>query len=204
MFYHIKGGKEKMFLRRKFIWMMVLMVWVGMVTSIIIYQGSDYYLLEETTGENIEFRSKEPANEAQVYYSDQIYLAQGEEADVEKNFFIEYRMERERARSEQINIFREIINNPNTDEATKAEAQKRMLGLTEKMEKEMEIEGLIRARGYQDALAYIHEQAVDIIVQTKSADLDEKDVAIISDVIVKTTGVQFKDVSIIEKVNKNN
>lgn len=86
--------------------------------------------------------------------------------EAEEDFFIEYRLERDRARSEQINILREIVNNPNSDEASKKEAQRKILEITDKMEKEMEIESLIRARGYREALAYIHEEAVDVIIHT--------------------------------------
>ena len=90
-----------------------------------------------------------------------------------------------------------MINNPNTDNTTKKEAQKEMLNLTRKMEKEMEIESLIRARGYKDALAYIHDQTVDVIVQSKG--LNNNDVAVIGDIIVKTTGFNSEDLTIIEK-----
>lgn len=77
-----------------------------------------------------------------------------------------------------------------------------MMDLTEKMEKEMEIESLIRARGYKDAIAYIHDGAVDVIIQTGG--LSRDDVAKIGDIIVKTTGFDFKDVTIIEKKNRDN
>ena len=36
-------------LSRKFVWLIMLMVWVGMVTSIIVYQGEDYLAKENLT-----------------------------------------------------------------------------------------------------------------------------------------------------------
>jgi len=115
----------------------------------------------------------------------------------QENFFVEYRLQRERARSEQIAIYREMINNPNITEEARNKTQEKMMDLTEKMEKEVEIESLIRARGYEDALAYLHENSVDVIV--RSSGLNEEDVARIGDIIVKTTGLGFDDVTIIEK-----
>ncbi|MFY9393540.1 MAG: SpoIIIAH-like family protein, partial [Halanaerobiales bacterium] len=148
-------------LRRKVVWLMILMIWVGMVTSIIVYQGNDY--IQPVTSDNPAITGGVEIIEDGIVTSRNIgrqevnYTQARNEA--EEDFFIEYRLERDRARSEQINILREIVNNPNSDEASKKEAQRKILEITDKMEKEMEIESLIRARGYREALAYIHEEA---------------------------------------------
>lgn len=185
-----------MMIRRKVIWLVILMVWVGMVTSIIIYQGNGYIDLERATTGNVEIIEKDKGS-INLDSTNDINFTQAKEEISGKDFFMEYRLERDKARSEQINIYREMINNPNTDEATKKEAQHKMLSLTEKIEKEMEIESLIRARGYKDALAYLHDTAVDVIIQTNG--LDRNDVAKVGDIIVKATGFSFDDVTIIEK-----
>lgn len=195
----MKGGK-KLIVRRKVIWLTILMVWVGMVTSIIVYQGNDYLDLEPVTSENVEISEGVDIVERGVINQSNkqdVNFTKAKEEGYQKDFFIEYRLERDKARSEQINIFRELINNPNSDKATKKEAQEKMLALTDKMEKEMEIESLIRARGYKDALAYIHDEAVDVIIQTNG--LEKDDVAKVGDIIIKVTGFSTEDVTIIEK-----
>jgi stage III sporulation protein AH len=191
-------------MRRKFVWLMILMVWVGMVTSIVIYQEDNIMVSKQAATENIEIiENTSPSkvdnitNQINTTQYDDINYTKSEDNQQAENFFIEYRLERDKARSEQLDIYREMINNSNTDKITKEEAQNKMLQLTEKMEKEMEIESLIRARGYSDALAYVHDQAVDVIVQTGG--LNDNDVAKIGDIIVKTTGFDFEDVTIIEK-----
>lgn len=188
---------------------MILMIWVGMVTSIVLYQEDNLITSQQVATENIEIIENTGDNEITNVteetneYDDYNYTKSEDDQEAE-NFFIEYRLERDKARSEQLDIYREMINNSNTDKTTKEEAQKKMLQLTEKMEKEMEIESLIRARGYPDALSYIHDQSVDVIVQTKNKTLSENDVAKIGDIIVKTTGFKTEDVTIIEKkVNEN-
>ncbi|MDI9477182.1 MAG: SpoIIIAH-like family protein [Bacillota bacterium] len=186
-------------LRRKVVWLMILMIWVGMVTSIIVYQGNDY--IQPVTSDNPAITGGVEIIEDGIVTSRNIgrqevnYTQARNEA--EEDFFIEYRLERDRARSEQINILREIVNNPNSDEASKKEAQRKILEITDKMEKEMEIESLIRARGYREALAYIHEEAVDVIIHTNG--LERGDVAKIGDIIVKVTGFNTENVTIIEK-----
>ncbi len=195
----MKGGK-KVIIRRKVIWLTILMVWVGMVTSIIIYQGNDYLDLATVTSEDIEMAEGVQIIEQGVVKQNSnqdVNFTKAKDEQSEKDFFIEYKLERDKARSEQINIFRELINNPNSDQATKKEAQNMMLALTGKMEREMEIESLIRARGYKDALAYIHDEAVDVIIHTNG--LEKEDVAKVGDIIVKVTGFNTEDVTIIEK-----
>ena len=180
--------------RKKLVWLVILMVWVGMVTSIVLYQ-EDYNLVSQgVNSDSIEIIESNFNGNENV--SENLNYTHSVDSN-DDNFFVKYRLERDKARSEQLDIYREMINNPNTDNTTKKEAQKEMLNLTRKMEKEMEIESLIRARGYKDALAYIHDQTVDVIVQSKG--LNNNDVAVIGDIIVKTTGFNSEDLTIIEK-----
>lgn len=184
-------------LGRKFIWLMILMVWVGMVTSIIIYQGKDYLTLEKTTSGNVEIIEKEPVVELKENNPEDINFTQAREEEQREDFFIESKLERDKYRSEQISNYREIINNPKYSEEAKKEAQQKILQLTEEIEKAMEIESLIRAGGYKDAIAFIHDNAVDVVIETNG--LDKSDVARIGDIIHKVTGFNFEDVTIIEK-----
>lgn len=185
-------------LKRKVVWTMILMVWVGMVTSIIIYQGNEYLEFQPVTSDNPVLTDNVEIVEPGVIKQDEVNFSRAkEENSGETDFFIEYRIERDRSRSEQISILREIINNPNSDEASKKEAQRKLLALTDKLEKELEIESLIRARGYKEALAYIHDEAVDVIIHTNG--LEKDDVAKIGDIIIKVTGFNTEDVTIIEK-----
>src|SRR6056297_3112036 len=141
----MKGVKIIM-IGRKLMWLMILMIWVGMVSSIVIYQDDVNLPFAQVTSRKTEVVENTQLTE-QNTDSKQINYAEFENEDKTKNenFFIEYRIERDKARSEQISIFREMVNNPNTDEAIKKEAQNKMLAMSEKMEKEMEIESLIRA-----------------------------------------------------------
>jgi stage III sporulation protein AH len=114
-----------------------------------------------------------------------------------KNFFVEYRIERDQARSEQINLLREMINNPNSDKKLKTKAQSQLLDITNNIEQEMEIESLVRARGYQDGIAFIHNNSVEVIVA--AGELDQSDVAKIGNIVTNTTEVSLDNITIIEK-----
>ena len=182
--------------RRKFVWLMILMVWVGMVTSIVIYQGDDYLSLEPVTTDQIEIidADAEDFEPPQLVTEEESSL---EEEIVNGNYFMDHRVERNKVRSEQINSYREMINNPNHSEEARRAAENKLLELNERIEREMEIEGLVRGRGYDEALAFIHDDAVDVIIQSEN--LTEDEVAVIGDIIIKATDFSPGDLTIIEK-----
>ena len=81
--------------------------------------------------------------------------------------FADFRTERERVRTQELTSIDSIINNENTDTQTLAEAQKMKLELTDTMEKELLIEGLLKAKGFEDAVITISDTAVNVIVKQK-------------------------------------
>lgn len=118
--------------------------------------------------------------------------------DVEKEFFIEYRLERDRNRDRQLEIIREIVNNKNSGEEARREAQQRLLGISKNMEKEMELENLLKARNYKDAIAMIQEQGLTVIV--KLPRLSAEDIAKVTEVAEQTTGIDRSKIIVIAKM----
>ncbi|MGM0502579.1 MAG: SpoIIIAH-like family protein [Bacillota bacterium] len=191
--------------KRKVGWFLVLMLWVGMVTAVITNElGTEDHLAEVSSAEGhgqVSSREENNSDKVEVTTSSRqsLNLSQGEQQTKkkDKDFFVEYRIERDQARSEQINLLREMINNPNSDKKVKTQAQSRLLAITNNIEQEMEIESLIRARGYQDGIAFIHNNSVEVIVATTG--LTQEDVAKIGNIITNTTEIALKNVTIIEK-----
>ncbi|MBM7622756.1 SpoIIIAH-like family protein [Sporohalobacter salinus] len=198
------------FIRKKLIWLLVLMLWVGMISAIVVYNVGDstsiskiekaakpkakqVSSMEVETSEELEEKLKKVEQKA-------INVAKTNKGNSQedKNFFVEYRLERDKIRSEQVNLLREMINNPNSNKELKNKAQNRLLEITNNLEKEMEVESLIRARDYKDAISFIHQNSVDVIIASNKG-LKRKDVAKIGDIVAKTTGLEMEDVTIIEK-----
>ncbi len=190
-------------LSRRIAWFMVLMVWVGMVLAVVLYQTPDEKIFQanidldeenlarannfiEETIENSEVKSEEIVQEVSK-----------DDERTSLDFFVEYRIERDKSRSEQVNLLREMINNPNSDEAIKTQAQQRLLEITNNIEKEMEIESLIRAQGYKDGIALVRTDSVDIIVASDG--LTKKDAAKIGNIVANNTGIGAENVTIVEK-----
>jgi len=115
----------------------------------------------------------------------------------ENDFFIDYKLERDRLRSQEADYLREIINNPNASQQSKDKAQQDLINLSHKVEREMIVENLVKAKGFEDAVLFLSENNANIVVKTDG--LLDKEVVQISEVITKTTNVPIEKITIIER-----
>lgn len=122
--------------------------------------------------------------------------AQLQELSAEE-FFIEYRLERDRTRSRQIELLQNIVNNPNSSESERKEAQKKILEISTTLEQELKLENLIKAKGYQDAALFIQPASVIVIVYAPN--FDTNDATKISDLVSRTTGHKLEQITIMPK-----
>lgn len=112
------------------------------------------------------------------------------------DFFTEYRLERDRVRSERSELLREALRSAKSDEA-RQKAQDAVLKLVIEKQRETEMENLIKARGFADALVFMRENTVSAVVKTQSLSRDE--VMQVADVISRVSGVKPEDIVISAK-----
>ena len=113
----------------------------------------------------------------------------------ETDFFVESRLERESARSLEIERLREILGSNTADARTKSEAHARYLALSRESAKETQIEQLVKARGYEDAVAFIGQSSLVLVV--KADELTSADLARIGDLLSQAAGVRLDSVRVI-------
>lgn len=113
------------------------------------------------------------------------------------DFFIDYKLERDRLRSQEADYLRELINNPNATQQSKDKAQQELINLSQKVEKEMIVENLIKAKGFEDAVLFLSNDNANIVI--KANKLSQKEVAQITDIVTKATGIPINKVTIIER-----
>ncbi|NLG86164.1 MAG: SpoIIIAH-like family protein [Firmicutes bacterium] len=111
-----------------------------------------------------------------------------------QDFYVEQRLERERVRSQKIDTLREIIHNPATDEENRKEAHAQLLQITEELATEVEIEALIKAKDFPDALVYLHPDSVHVLV--KVPELSAEQAAQIGDIVNKSLGLPLDKIII--------
>lgn len=112
------------------------------------------------------------------------------------DFFTEYRLERDKIRSERFDVLRDMVKQAKTEEV-KQRTQETILRLVQEKQREYEMENLIKARGFQDALVVIQDKSVNAIVKTQSFTRDE--VIQVAEVISRVTGVRPEDITISAK-----
>ncbi|HBX22251.1 MAG TPA: hypothetical protein DEF34_01250 [Desulfotomaculum sp.] len=114
-------------------------------------------------------------------------------------YFVEYRMERERARGMEMETMREVLASPNADEDVRKTAHERLLHLSNSISKEMELESLIRAKGFSDAAVFLDGQTVTVVVQEGNIPATEDDHIGIIEMVAQNTGVEGENIIIITR-----
>ena len=114
---------------------------------------------------------------------------------VTTNFYTNYRSEREATRSQEIQFYDSIITSATSTEEAKQEAQNNKMTLIAQMEKELVTEGIIRGKGFDDAIVTSSSANVNVFV--KSAELTSVEVAQITSVVTEQLNVEIDRVIII-------
>lgn len=112
-------------------------------------------------------------------------------------FFSEYRLERERIRSEQVDLLREMINNPNVDGKAKESAAARLVKITEAIDREVKAETLVKATGYQDCVVISQSGITMVVVPFKAASLPLGREEELKKQVAQVVGCQADEVCII-------
>lgn len=113
------------------------------------------------------------------------------------DFFIDYRLERDRTRGQQVEWLREVINNPGTVDETRQKAQEELMAISRSMEKESELENLIRAKGFIDAVVIVDEHTATAVVSGDN--IDNGEVTEITELVSRSTGMEQQKIAVISK-----
>ena len=111
------------------------------------------------------------------------------------NFYTTYRNERETTRTQEIQFYDSIIASATASDSAKAEAEVNKVALIAQMEKELVTEGIIRGKGFEDAIVTSSSSNVNVFV--KSAELTSTEVAQITTVVTEQLGVEIDKIIII-------
>ncbi len=113
-----------------------------------------------------------------------------------KNYFVEYRLSRDKLRASLIDRLNEIVNNLNTNEKVREDAQREIMGIGDTSQKELQIEGLIKGKGYDDALVFLTEKDIKIVVS--ASELKEQDMVKILEIVNSETEYDTNNVKIMK------
>jgi hypothetical protein len=106
--------------------------------------------------------------------------------------FETFRADRVTTRDQEISYLDDIIASANSSEEAVASAEAQRLTIIKNMEKELVLEGLIKAKGFADAIVTMSTENVQVVV--KDADLTLEDAAQILDIIVTETDFEAPNI----------
>lgn len=114
-----------------------------------------------------------------------------------RNYFVEQRLSRDKLRANLIDRLKDIVNNDNTTEAMRTEAQQEIMNIGKLSEKELTIEGLIKSKGFDEALVLLTDSDIKVIVDTP--ELNELEMVKILDIVRAETDFDMDSIKIIKK-----
>ncbi len=112
-------------------------------------------------------------------------------------YFSEYRSQRSSSRNEQLLQLDKIIAEAEDDSTIKADALNQKLELTAMTEKELKLESLIKAYGYEEVVVTMNLSSPNVSVVVKDSDFDQADAVKIFNLLTTESQVDAENVNII-------
>ena len=114
--------------------------------------------------------------------ADSASAASDDGATAGEDYFASSRLTREKARDEAVSTLKELSESADADGTAK----------------EANIESLIRAKGYADAVVMLSDGSANIVVSPPEGGLQADDVTKIRDIVVSETGMSAGQIKIVE------
>lgn len=113
------------------------------------------------------------------------------------NYFVEHRLSRDKMRANLVDDLRDIVEDEKTNNEIRTKAQSEIISMGETSEKELYMEGLIKAKGFEEALVFLKEDGVKVVVSVD--ELTEQDVIKILDIVKNETKLDPSKIKIMKK-----
>ncbi len=111
------------------------------------------------------------------------------------SYFTSYRNDRSSTRDQEILYYDAIIDSASSSQDAIKAAEQAKLDLISTMDKELAVEGLIKAQGFSDCVISISDPKVNVVVKCKS--LTDNEVAQISTIVKEQLKTNLKNIVII-------
>lgn len=112
----------------------------------------------------------------------------GENSD--SDYFAQARLSRQTARDEALTMLRETVSSEEASEDAKSEAGQQITTIAGYTVKEERLESQLKAKGYTDAVVYISDDTIRIVVAPPEGGLTSADAASISEMVTTETGAK--------------
>ncbi|HHX01457.1 MAG TPA: SpoIIIAH-like family protein [Firmicutes bacterium] len=114
--------------------------------------------------------------------------------------FVEYRIEREKIRSQKLDLLQTMLNDAELDINERQEMQGELISLMNNIAKETELENLLRVNGYLDAVVLIENDTATIVVPVTLSGMEAE---MIGELVHRLTNIRFDRITIIDELTKS-
>ena len=123
----------------------------------------------------------------------------GDDAQTDQSgtYFSATQVSRQRARDEALEVLQSVVDNKESSETVKTEALAGIAAIADEIQKEANIESLVTAKGFEQCVAVISGEKVQIVV--KAEELQPAQIAQINEIVYAQTGIAPTGVTIINK-----
>lgn len=122
----------------------------------------------------------------------------GDATDLTAAYFASAILNRQQARDEAIEVLQAVVGSESALEETKAEALDEISRIALDIEKESNIETLVKAKGFSECVAVLGDDSVSVIVR-QDEELLQNQIAQIKEIVYEETGLLPTAVKIIRK-----
>jgi len=130
-----------------------------------------------------------------VMLNNSVSKTNNQETITTASYFQTYRTDRESTRDQEMLYYDAIITSESSTEAAIKNAEEAKLSLINQMEKELVVEGLIKAKGFEDCIVTVSDTNVNAVV--KASELSSSEVAQIVSVLQSQLAVSIENIKII-------
>lgn len=111
------------------------------------------------------------------------------------NYFVNYRLKREQVRQETKSMLSKLLDS--RVEKSQVKAQEKWLELSCEIQKEGEIENLLKIKGFQDAVADVFSEYVTVIVYAPK--LSPYEISFVQDIVAQVTNTSPDKITVSSK-----
>lgn len=116
-------------------------------------------------------------------------------AKVEQDYFSTAKSDREKTRKDAIETVEETLKNEKLTDADKKGALEKIGQISDRMEKEANIESLLKAKGFEKTLAIISDEEINIVISSDG--LTTANTLQIQDIVTAQTDIDLSKIKII-------
>ena len=117
-------------------------------------------------------------------------------SDETKEYFAQAKVNRQKARDEATELIKNVTSDVQATDQAKAEAIKQAGELSDLIQKESNIESLLKAKGFDECLVFIQNGECSVVISPNK--LNDNTAVTIFDIVSGQTGIPYDKIKIVE------